>query len=298
MQQLPPDKLLHRLDLAIRQRIEGTAHGETAAFGVRGGIELERIRPWSPGDDWRLLDPAATARTGEPHVRVPVAERRLTLWLGIDISSSMAFGTQNWEKGELATSVAAAFGMIALREAGKVGAMPLGRGDERPIPPRAGRPALLALLEGVKPTRSDLPGKLAKSLARLERAIRERGAVVVVSDFRDADLSWRGPLARIAGRNETICVAVQDPREDELPDIGITRFLDPETGRRFVVDTSSAKIRKRFADRARTRRTAAELTIQEAGADLMKVSTADDWLDSLVAFVTNRRRKRWGSVAR
>ncbi|MBX7161034.1 MAG: DUF58 domain-containing protein, partial [Acidimicrobiia bacterium] len=145
MPKLPPETLLHRLDLAIRQRVHGDVGGDTKAFGVSGGMEVDRVRPWTPGDDWRFLDAAATARTGTPHVRVPVAERRFTLWLAFDVSSSMAFGTQQWEKGELAVSVAAALGLLALRQSGKVGAIALG-GDSLPVPPRPGRPALLSLL--------------------------------------------------------------------------------------------------------------------------------------------------------
>ncbi len=301
MPKLPPESLLHRVDLAIRMRMDGAAHGDSPALGMRGGIELDRIRPWTPGDDWRLLDAAATARTGEPHVRIPVAERRLTLWLGIDVSSSMAFGTEQWEKGDLALSLATAFGLISLRQAARVGGLALGAGDEVPYPPRAGKPALLKLVEELQPERDNLAGDLTASLTRLDRSVRQRSVVVVISDFR-SDLgagdeegtapSWQAPLTRIAGRHETICCEVFDPRELEIPDVGIARFVDPESGRRFTVDTASKRVRNRFARRAEQRSERVRHAIVSSGADHFKISTHDDWLDALMRQLDQRRKRQ------
>jgi uncharacterized protein (DUF58 family) len=295
---LPPDKLLHRLDLAIRHRLEGHVVGETLAVGTRGGVELDRVRPWTPGDDWRFLEPSATARTGEPHVRVPVAERRVTVWLGVDVSSSMAFGTRNWEKGDLACSVAAAIGLLGLYQSARVGGLPLGDGTEAPIPPRAGKPALVATIEQLTPKREGLAGDFGECLHRMARLTRVRSVVCVLSDFRADPASWAAPLTRLAHKNDVICVEVRDPREDDIPDVGVATFVDPETGRRFNVDTGSAKLRERFAEKARERRGAAHHTISTSGADLFTISTADDWLDVLVRHLEHRRRRRWTSAIR
>ncbi len=292
MPKLPPESLLHRLDLAIRSRIDATSYGDTMAFGVRGGVEMDRIRAWAPGDDWRQLDAAATARTGEPHVRILNAERRVTVWLAIDVSSSMAFGTQQWEKGDLAMSIATALGLVSLRQASKVGAMPLSDGDDDLIPPRAGRAALLSLVESLEPERDDLEGDLAAALTKLDRSVRRRSMVIIVSDFRDTKSNWAPPLARIAGRNETICIEVYDPREIELPDVGVARFVDPETGRAFTIDTTSSRLRERFAERADQMRTEIAHAISASGADHFRIGTDDNWLDSLMVHMQRRRRRR------
>jgi uncharacterized protein (DUF58 family) len=296
---LPPDELLRRLDLAVSRRMSGMASGDAPAIGTQGGMELERIRAWTPGDDWRMLDAAATARTGTPHVKVPVAERRLTVWLGIDVSSSMAFGTQHLEKFELARAAAATFGLLGLRQSAQVGGLALGDGSEAPQPPRAGRAQLLSLLERIDVRRDDFPGDFVAALTRLERCGRDRCFVVVVSDFRDPDTaSWQAPLARLALRHELVCVEVRDRREDELPDVGVTRFVDPETGRTYTVDTSSASLRDRFAERAAQRRAAVADAVASTGADLLSVSTGSDWFESLMLHIDRRRRRRWVSAAR
>lgn len=297
MPKLPPETLLHRLDLAIRQRVHGDVGGDTKAFGVTGGMEVDRVRPWTPGDDWRFLDAAATARTGTPHVRVPVAERRFTLWLGVDVSSSMAFGTRQWEKGELGMSVAAALGLLALRQSGKVGALALG-GGALPVPPRPGRPALLSLIEDLAPARDGVTADLGADLDRLDRAVRERAVVALISDFRCVDDSYEAPLRRLCARHEVLPVVVSDPREDELPDVGVASFVDPETGRTFTIDTKSAKLRRRFAERAASRAAARDALIRRCGTEPIHLSTDHDWLDTLVSHLENRRRRRWASTSR
>lgn len=296
MLRLPPETLLHRLDLAIRQRVHGDLGGDTRSFGIQGGLEIDRVRPWTPGDDWRYLDAAATARTGTPHVRVPVAERRFTLWVGLDVSSSMAFGTQQWEKADLATSVAGALGLLALRQSGKVGGLALG-GRGVPTPPRAGRPALLSLLEELVPTRNDVVCDLANDLDLLARVARQRNVVAVISDFRSDPDCWAAPLRRLSARNELLAVVVSDPREDSLPNVGVATFTDPETGRRFTIDTASRKLRDRFESRAAQRRRAVDDAILSCGVEPIHISTEADWLDSLIRHLESRRRRRWASAS-
>lgn len=296
MPKLPPETLLHRLDLAIRQRVHGDVGGDTRAFGVTGGMEVDRVRPWTPGDDWRFLDAAATARTGTPHVRVPVAERRFTLWLGVDVSSSMAFGTQQWEKGELGLSVAAALGLLALRQSGKVGAVALGGGG-LPVPPRPGRAALLSLLEDLEPARDGVGVDLAADLDRLDRVVRDRAVVAVISDFRSDTTDYEHPLRRLCARHEVLPIVVSDPRESELPDVGVATFVDPENGRTFTIDTKSAKLRRRFAERAAERRAATDALIRSCGTEAIHLRTDDEWLGTLVHHLENRRRRRWVSAS-
>jgi uncharacterized protein (DUF58 family) len=299
MQTLPPEALLRRLDLAVRRRMDGTALGEQRAFGVQGGMELDRIRPWAPGDDWRQLDAAATARTTVPHVRVPVAERRLTVWLGIDTSSSMAFGTRTFEKADLATAVGTVFGLVALRQAGRVGMMPLMDGTDPPMPPRAGRAALLDMVGKLSTPRDDAQSDLAAALDRLEVIVRERSTLVIVSDFRDQDTDrWQRPLTRLGGKHELICVEIRDPREYVLPNVGVVTFSDPESGKRYTLDTSSEKLRERFRSRAADHAERVSRVMVSAAADHMIVETGDDWLTQVMHQMEVRRRRPWVSQTR
>src|SRR3954471_4736323 len=131
-----PPALLDALAIAVTQRVAGALPGDRRAAGVGAGTELAQIRPYSFGDDVRRIDAAATARTGEPHVRLQVPERTLTTWLAVDVSASMAFGTTTRLKADVAEGVALAVGRLALRHAGRLGVLTFGAGPSDLHPPR------------------------------------------------------------------------------------------------------------------------------------------------------------------
>src|SRR5919201_1041166 len=164
---------------------------------------------------------AATPRTGEPHVRLHVPERTLTTWLVVDVSPSMAFGTADRLKSDVAEGVALVLGRLAVRRAGRVALMTFGAGRPRLLRPRASRPGLVAIQralgEGVVPDGRADPGALATALVRLGKVATQAGLVVIVSDFRDQDDLTR-PLRALSAKHSVLAVEVRDPREGELPD--------------------------------------------------------------------------------
>ena len=127
-----PQQVVDALDLVVARRTAGVMPGDRRAAGVGTGTELAQLRPYEPGDDVRHLDPAATARTGEPHVRVHVPERTLTTWIVLDVSPSMAFGTANRLKADVAEGVALVVARLAVRRAGRVALMTFGAGTQAP----------------------------------------------------------------------------------------------------------------------------------------------------------------------
>src|SRR4051794_3318155 len=234
-----PESAVRALDVAVTRRIAGRLPGEHRAVGVGTGTEIAQLRPYVVGDDVRQLDPAASARTGEPYVRQHVPERTLTTWLLVDVSPSMAFGTQDRLKSDVAEGVARVVARAGLRRAGKVGLVTFGApGGTTLLAPRGGRRAIVAIrraLEaGVAPDGTTDPEGLSGGLRRVARLARRPGLVVVVSDFRDGD-GWQRPLRALASRHEVVCVEVSDPREGQLPDAGTTVLVDPETGRQIEV---------------------------------------------------------------
>jgi uncharacterized protein (DUF58 family) len=246
-----PESAVRAIDIAVTRRIEGRLPGEHRSVGLGTGTEIAQLRPYVIGDDVRLLDPAASARTGEPYVRQHVPERTLTTWLLVDVSPSMAFGTQDRLKSDVAEGVARVIARSGLRRAGKVGLLTFGAGDGGTLlAPRGGRRAMVAvrhaLEAGVAPDGTQDPDGLANGLRRLSRLARKPGLVAVVSDFRDGG-SWQRPLRAVAERHEVVCVEVSDPREAQLPDAGTTVLVDPETGRQVEVDLSSPRLREAFA---------------------------------------------------
>jgi uncharacterized protein (DUF58 family) len=247
-----------------------------------------------PGDDVRLIDWNVTARTGEPHVRDPVADHELDLWLLADVSASQHFGTTTREKREVVIGLAAAFGLPATHLANRVGAVIVGGGKVTVVPASAGRTRLLALLHRVLATRAwEGEGRtdLAGALRALEGLARRRGVVVVISDFLCAP-GWGPALARLGARHDLVVAEVVDPRELELPRMGVLTLVDPETGRSRVIDTSRARLRSAFAQGATAQRAALAAAIARTGAHHLVVSTDADWLGEALAFLTRRRRRR------
>jgi uncharacterized protein (DUF58 family) len=288
-----PEALLRTLDIQLGRRIDGLLPGEhrTAAVGV--GTELAQIREWEVGDDVRRIDWNATARTGDVQVRVDVAERALTSWLVLDTSPSMAFGTADRRKWDVAEGVALAVGRLASRRGNRVGAVTFGGGSPQILPPRQGRAGLLGVLRAAhddpEPEGSGATS-VGEALALVERVARQRALVVIVSDFR-GPRDWRGPLVRLAARHAVIAVEVCDPREQELPRMGHLWLVDPETGRYLQVDTGRRRIRERFAAAAADERSSLRQELAATGVQHLVLSTAGDWLRPLASFIDRAGRR-------
>jgi len=279
-----PAPLVETLDLAIARRPAGVLPGERRAPGVGMGTELAQLREYQPGDDVRLLDPAASARTGVPHVRLQVPERSLTTWIVLDVSPSMAFGTSDRLKIDVAEGVVVVLGRLAARRGGRVSLLTAGAPEERFLPPRGGRGSLAplrkALAEGVAPDGHSDPHALGRILRRVGKLARHPGLVAVISDFR-GEPEWQRPLAALRQRHSVLAVEVRDPREGELPVSGQLSLVDPETGELVEVDTHSPRLRERFAAAERERRAEVGQILRHAGAERIVLTTEGDWLRSL-----------------
>jgi uncharacterized protein (DUF58 family) len=287
-----PDALLRALDVTISQRMQGLLAGDYRSALLGDGTELAQVRPYVPGDDVRRIDWNVTARTGEAHVRVQLAERVLVTWLVLDTSSSMEFGTADRRKADVAEGVAIAMGHIATRRGNRLGVVTFGDAGPRMLPPKAGRVGLLSMLAALRQEpEKDGTGatSLADALIRTGALAQQRSIVVVVSDFR-GPRDWRGPLLRLAGRHDVVAVEIRDPREQELPNAGTLWLVDPETGRQLRVDTRSARLRARFAAAAAAERAEIASMFASVGARHVVLTTSGDWLRLLAVFLRRRRR--------
>src|SRR5207248_7683158 len=220
-----------------------------------------------------------TARTGEAHVRVQLAERVLVTWLVLDTSPSMEFGTADRRKADVAEGVAIAIGHVATRRGNRLGVVTFGDAQPRMLPPKAGRVGLLGMLAALREEADGGTGptSLDEALLRTGALAQQRSIVVVVSDFR-GPRDWRGPLLRLAGRHDVVAVEIRDPREQELPNAGTLWLVDPETGRQLRVDTRSARLRARFAAAAADERREVERMFAGAGVRHVVLTTSGDWL--------------------
>jgi uncharacterized protein (DUF58 family) len=285
-----PVTSLRALELAVGRRVDGLLAGDYRSAFAGIGSELWQVRPYQPGDDVRRIEWNVTARTHEPHVRVELAERVLVTWLVLDASASMAFGTAERRKADVAEGVAVAVGYAATRRGNRLGLVSFG--DEPVVePPRQGRIALLETLRVLRDMPAGGTGSLRSALELTDRVARQRALVVVVSDFR-GPIDWQPALLRLAGRHTVLAVEVRDPREQQLADVGVLRLVDPESGRQLRVDTHDAGLRERFADAAAQERTALVGLLAGAGVRHVALSTEGDWLRHLTAFLRRKGRGR------
>jgi uncharacterized protein (DUF58 family) len=303
---LAPDQRLRRLELTVTRRLDGLLHGQHHGLLPGPGSEIAGSREYRPGEDEvRRMDWAVTARTTVPHVREVDADRELTTWLLVDASPSMEYGTATLDKRELAVAAVAAVGFLTAGVGNRLGAQVLGPTGLRRFPARSGRTHLLGLLRtllgapraGEPDPAAGNPPTLADGLAGVQRAATRRGLVVLVSDFLDGlpddpehAAPWEPALRRLAARHQVLAVEVTDPRELELPDVGLITLVDPETGRRREVWTGDRALRERFAVAAAAQRDQVRRTLRRCGAGHLALRTDRDWSADIVRHVHAQRR--------
>jgi uncharacterized protein (DUF58 family) len=287
---LPPE-LLRALQFDVARRLESMLAGDFRSSRHGPGTELAQIRPYVPGDDVRLIEWNVTARTGEPHVRVQLAERVLVTWLVLDTSPSMQFGTGERRKADVAAGVALGIGHVATRRGNRLGLATFGDSEPNTVPPTQGRLGLLGLLGALasEPEQERVGAtSLGSGLSRVGAVARQRGIVAIVSDFR-GPFDWRTPMLRLLDRHDVLAIEIRDPREQELPDVGELWLVDPETGRQVRVDTRDASLRERFAAAAAEERTGVARVLTALGVPHLVLSTSGDWLRPLATFLKGRR---------
>jgi uncharacterized protein (DUF58 family) len=284
---------LRRLELAVTRRLDGFLLGDHLGLVPGHGTDPGETRAYTPGDDVRRIDWNVSARTGEVHLRETIADRELETWVVTDLSPSLDFGTAECRKRDLAVAAAAATGFLTARTGNRIGGVTLAEGAIHTVPARSGRRHLQSLLHRLV-TQSTTDGSGATDLgAGIDRVIRlakRRGLVVIVSDFLSPP-GWEQALRVLSTRHEVLAVEVLDPRELELPPVGVIDLVDPETGRQIEVPTNSRKVRKRYAEAAAAQRAHIAGSIRAAGADHLRLRTDSDWLGDLIRFVHLRRRR-------
>src|ERR1044071_2638984 len=216
-------------------------------------MEFAEVREYLPGDEVRSIDWNVTARMRRPFVKRYIEERELTVMLAVDLSGSERFGTVRRFKSELASELAAVLAMSAVRNNDRVGIVLFTDRIEYILPPRKGRKHVLRILRDILTFQPVGEGTGIGGVASyLARTLSQKKIIFLISDFDAPNVEK--PLKILAQRHDVVAVTVEDPSERELPDVGLARFVDPETGEHIEIDTSSSVVRNEYAKRVTNER--------------------------------------------
>jgi uncharacterized protein (DUF58 family) len=281
---------IRQLQIRAKRAVEDLLGGEYHSVFKGVGVAFEEVREYQPGDDVRSIDWNVTARMGHPFIKRFVEERELTVMLLVDLSGSHQFGTQRHEKHEVIAELAALLAFSAISNNDKVGLIAFTDRVERFVPPRKGIRHVLRLIRDVLFYQPAHRGTaLRAALDYLNHVLHRRAIVFLLSDFLDRD--YEKALKQTGKRHDLIAVRVFDPREEELPAVGLVRLEDAETGEQVLLDTLSRRVRAAYADEARRRREQIRQTMRSAGVDLIEASTDGTHLESLIRFFRVRERR-------
>jgi uncharacterized protein (DUF58 family) len=290
---VPPEILrqVKLIELRTRGLVNSLFTGEYHSVFKGQGMEFAEVREYQAGDEVRSIDWNVTARMRRPFVKRYVEERELTVMLVVDLSGSERFGTQGRFKSELASELGAVLGMSAIRNNDRVGAMLFTDRIEHVLPPKKGRRHALRLIRDLlafEPvgTKTDVSG----AMQYLARMLRQHTIIFIISDFLDAEIER--PLKRLAQRHDVVAITVEDPSERVLPDIGLVRFVDPETGATIDVDTSDSAVRKRFAAATAEETLARQKLLRRLAIDEIVVRTDGGYVEPLLRFFRSRATRK------
>ena len=262
-----------------------------SAFKGRG-MAFSEVREYRVGDDVRDIDWNVTARSNKPHIKVFEEERELTMMLMVDVSGSRGFGSTERIKKNLLTEIAAVLAFSASETGDKVGCILFSDRIEKFIPPKKGRSHILMIIrELIEFTPESRGTSLAEPVRYLTGALKKRCTAFLISDFLTppADTTAFEESLRIASsKHDIVGIRLYDPREAELPDVGIVEMKDAESGAGVWVDTSSRAVRKEYAEAWRERTEEMERLLRRCRVDVATVATDEDYVKSLIKLFKRR----------
>jgi uncharacterized protein (DUF58 family) len=275
------------IELKTRGLSEHIFSGEYHSAFKGRGMTFSEVREYVPGDEVRTIDWNVTARFGHPFVKVFEEERELTAMLVADVSASENFGTASQLKRDLITEVCATIAFSAIRNNDKVGLILFTDRVEKFIPPKKGRSHILRLVRELLEFRAVNRGTdIAEALRYLNNVIKKRCITFLISDMLDH--GYENVLKIANRRHDLVVLRTADPREDELPDVGLVKFMDPETGLVRWVDTGSRAVRKAYRAAALKHQHRTREILRKAGVDHATISTQHGYIKPLMSLFKQR----------
>lgn len=283
---------IRQIEIHTRRLVNDSFAGEYHAIFKGRGMEFDEVRPYLPGDEIRTIDWNVTARMGEPYVKRYVEERELTVMLLVDASGSGDFGTVNRFKREMAAELAAVLSFAATTNNDKVGLLIFTDRVELFIPPRKGRRHVLRVIRELLAFQPEGDGTDIKlSLDTVNRVLKRRGIVFLVSDFLVDIETYRQTMFVTNRRHDVIAIDLHDPLETNIAGVGLLALEDAESGELMLIDTSSRAWRQAFAERIGELEQNKARVFVRTGVDHIKVTTDRDYVLALTLFFQQRARR-------
>ena len=280
---------IRQIEIRTRRLVNDTFAGEYHSVFKGRGMAFDEVRPYLPGDEIRTIDWNVTARMGDPYVKRYSEERELTVLLVVDASGSGDFGSVGRFKRELAAELTAVLAFAATSNNDKVGLLIFTSQVELFIPPRKGRKHILRLIRELLAFQPQQRGTdIRLALDSVNRLLKRRAIIFVVSDFLADPDSYRGVLTVANKRHDVVAVDLRDPLETEIADVGLLALEDAETGEVVWVDTSSKRWRTAFAERQAALAAAKQQVFNRAQVDRIPITTAADYVVPLATFFQRR----------
>ena len=286
-------KKVRKIEIRTRSLSHQIFAGEYHSAFKGRGMAFSEVREYQFGDDVRNMDWNVTARLRSPYIKVYEEERELTVVLLVDVSSSSVFGTSSKTKRDLVAEIAAVLSFSASINNDKVGALFFSSKVEKFIPPKKGRSHLLRIISELLEFKPSEPGTdISEALRFLSRAIKKRCTAFLLSDLLDVDSSgnprYEEALRLAAHRHEISAINIYDPREREIPDLGLVRVRDAESGADAWIDTSSRSVRDSYRQWGQKVLASAQRLFNRYKVDTVSISTEDDYVKSLIGFFKNK----------
>jgi uncharacterized protein (DUF58 family) len=290
---------MRQLEIRTRRMVDDSMAGVYHSVFKGRGMDFDEVREYSPGDEVRTIDWNVTARAGRAFVKKFTEERELTLFLVVDISASGDFGSGAMAKRDLAAEVASVLAFSAIRNSDKVGLILYTDRVERYVPPKKGRQHVLRVVRDIlfhEP--QGIGTDTVKALDVVNHVLHRRAVVFLISDFETsgdplvARTALRRAVRQTNRRHDLIAVHVEDPREKELPNVGIVALEDAETGEVVELDTARAAVRKRFNELSLERSRGLRNDLRAEGVDTVPLSTDSPYIPTLQRFFKSRSRPR------
>lgn len=287
-------KKVRKIEIKTRGLSKNIFAGEYHSAFKGRGMAFSEVREYQYGDDIRSIDWNVTARFNHPYIKIFEEERELTVMLLVDISNSRAFGTQSKLKKSLITEIAAVLSFSAIQNNDKIGVILFSDKVEKFIPPKKGSSHILRIIrELLEFEPENKQTNISEALRYLTNAIKKRSTAFIISDFIDDDPQTGYPrfddALKIANKkHDVIALKIYDKRETELPDVGLIRFKDAETGQFAWVDTSSEEVRRNYSGWWKKNDQLTSETLSKAGVDFVSISTNEDYVKPLIKLFKKR----------